>query len=346
LFVDSGSHDYHLQSGSPAIGLGKAVTNVTSPGGSGTSFNVADAGFFCDGYGIAEGDIIKVGGNNPARIIAVNANTITVDRSITWNNGDGVYWKNQDTSPDIGAYEYRANGDGFAIEIIAPTDQGNVSGLVPIAAGLTNTENVRFVVFYIDGIPAAKVTESPYAYTWNTTSLEQGSRHLIEARAYALHATPHMTESDQIVVMVGPPIPPQAPSELYIISVTSSSVRLGWPDSTGAFGYRIYRDGQPVGNTMNNRYTDAGLIPETTYNYTVTALGAGTYESGAAGPVSAVTSPDSGNGGDSGGEGGGGGGGCFIATVAHGSAALAGMLPLFFFFPAMCLFGRRWQKQK
>jgi chitodextrinase len=320
MFVNSVEHDFHLQAASPAIDLGKAITTVTSATGGGTSFDVEDAGFFCDGYGIADGDIIKVGANNPARITAVNANTITVDQPLAWKNGDGVYWKNQDTFPDIGAYEYRADGYGFAIEITGPTDQGNVSGLVPIAAGVTNAENIRFAVFYIDGIPAAKVTESPYSYTWDTTSLEQGSRHFIEVRAYALHATPRMTESDQIVVVVGPAIDPLAPSELNIIAVTSNTVSLGWPDSIGAFGYRVYRDGQPVGDTINNRYTDTGLTPQTTYRYTVTARGAGAYESSAAGPVSAVTSA-AGSGGGSGeaGGGGGGGGGCFINTAVEGT---------------------------
>jgi hypothetical protein len=316
LFSDTGSHDYHLQSGSPAIGQGQAVTTVTNSSGSGTSFYVADAGFFCDGYGIAEGDIIKLGLNAPVRITNINANTntITVDRSITWNNGDGVYWRNQDAFPDIGAYEYRANGYGFAIGITGPTDQGSVSGFVPIAAGVTNAENVRFVIFYIDGIPAAKVTESPYSYTWDTANLGQGSRHLIEVRAYALLATPRMTESDQIVVVVGSPIDPQAPSGLYIIGKTSSSVSLGWPDSTGAFGYRVYRDGQKVGDTSDNRYMDTGLKPDTEYNYTVTALGSGVYESAQSSGVT-VTTLRSGGGGSSGDSGGGGGGGCFISAV-------------------------------
>jgi hypothetical protein len=208
LFSDSGSHDYHLQSDSPAIGLGKAITTVTSPNGQGSSFDVSDGGFFSDGHGIAEGDIIKVGSNDPVRITQIVSNTISVDSDISWSHGDGVFWRHQDGNPDAGAYEYRSEGYDFGIEIQSPFDGANVRHSVEIRTTPTNSDCIRFVMFYVDGIPVFKDFESPYAYTWNPADLEEDSLHRIEARAYALYATTGMVESDIVNVRIGDPAPP------------------------------------------------------------------------------------------------------------------------------------------
>ena len=80
-----------------------------------------DARYFNDGYGISgvAGDTIMVGGST-VMVTDVNysANTITVNKSISWNSGDGVSYAYSGSKPDIGAYEY-----GSAA---APTADGNV----------------------------------------------------------------------------------------------------------------------------------------------------------------------------------------------------------------------------
>lgn len=54
------------------------------------------------------GDLIKVGSNNPVRVVSVNydTNTITVNKNISWNIGDNVSYPYSNSAPDIGAYEY------------------------------------------------------------------------------------------------------------------------------------------------------------------------------------------------------------------------------------------------
>jgi hypothetical protein len=203
LFVDSSAHNFYLQPSSPAIGLGKATTTVTSSSGSGTSFSVDDAGFFSDGYGIADGDIIKVGSNNPVRITSISSNTITVDRSISWNNGDGVYWRNQDSSPDVGAYEYRSGGYDYGISISSPANNAAVSGTVNILTAPTNPELIRQVIFYVDGIPVSRDFSSPFSFAWNTAGLSSGSSHVIDAIAYPLYASTELSKSSRAVVSIG-----------------------------------------------------------------------------------------------------------------------------------------------
>ncbi|MBW2990494.1 right-handed parallel beta-helix repeat-containing protein [Candidatus Woesearchaeota archaeon] len=108
LFENPGSGNFNLQSNSPCIDKGTFLTTVTSSSGSGTSLQVEDARYFTDGMGIIEGDLIKVGTNPLNRITDVDysTNTITLEQSITWNNGDAVTYPYYGTAPDIGAIEY------------------------------------------------------------------------------------------------------------------------------------------------------------------------------------------------------------------------------------------------
>ena len=73
--------------------------------------------------------------------------------------------------------------------------------------------------------------------------------------------------------------PPSVPQNLVVSGVTTSSVTLAWSASTdpnyasSTLSYRIYRNGAQVGTTTGGTisYTDTGLIPATSYTYTVSA---------------------------------------------------------------------------
>ena len=72
-------------------------------------------------------------------------------------------------------------------------------------------------------------------------------------------------------------IPPTAPASLQVTATTTSSVTLSWSASTdsgsGLGGYRIFRDQSqnPLANVTGTSHTDAGLSPDTTYQYRVIA---------------------------------------------------------------------------
>jgi hypothetical protein len=106
---DETSLDFHLKTNSPCINAGGFLTTITSASGSGTSFTLADAGYFYNGYGMVPGDQIQLQGQTAhARITSVNytSGQITVDTSLTWTNGQGVALAYVGSAPDIGAYEY------------------------------------------------------------------------------------------------------------------------------------------------------------------------------------------------------------------------------------------------
>jgi parallel beta-helix repeat protein len=105
---DHSQFDFHFQSGSPGIDAGAYLTRVTSFG-SGTQIPVNEAGYFTNGFGVGEGDLIQLEGQTQtARIVNVDYdnNLLTLDTSLTWTSGQGVSLPYSGSRPDIGAYEF------------------------------------------------------------------------------------------------------------------------------------------------------------------------------------------------------------------------------------------------
>jgi len=90
MFTNPDNGDLTLQTGSPAIMTAAPLTK-TAGSGSGTQITLEDARYFCDGYGIVDGDRIQIG-SNEVMITSVNydTNVIIVDQTISWSNGDPV----------------------------------------------------------------------------------------------------------------------------------------------------------------------------------------------------------------------------------------------------------------
>jgi hypothetical protein len=109
--MDPANPDLRLQTNTPCHDAGTYLTTITSSNGSGTSFVVGDSGYFMDGWGISEvqGDEIQLFGTlQKARIINIDysTNTITVNSSLTWTQGQGISLAYEGTAPDVGAYEF------------------------------------------------------------------------------------------------------------------------------------------------------------------------------------------------------------------------------------------------
>jgi hypothetical protein len=171
-FAAYDANNVMLRPTSPAIDAGGPLTTVTSSGGTGTSFTVGEAYWFCDGFdGLVEPHKIYVGKNNNLSITAVDyaARTITVSAPITWANGDPVGYPYRGAGPDMGAYEF---GDNLLVAAML-SQLGSTYTVTTIG-------DARFVVFYQDGIPFTTVTSSPY-----TATIPSGT---VTAKAYALHA--------------------------------------------------------------------------------------------------------------------------------------------------------------
>ena len=109
--ADFGSYDFRLHHTSPCIENGEFLTTTTNAGQGATGLEVENAGYFTDGHGVVEGDLIMLEGQfMPAVVIAVDyaTNTLTLNTPLTWEAGTGVALAFHGTAPDQGAYEHAA----------------------------------------------------------------------------------------------------------------------------------------------------------------------------------------------------------------------------------------------
>jgi len=86
--------------------------------------------------------------------------------------------------------------------------------------------------------------------------------------------------------------PPTVPGNLRATAKSSTQIDLSWVTSTdnvGVAGYRIYRAGNYIGVSSSAYYSDARLIPSTTYSYRIAAYDAAGNESEQSNPASATT---------------------------------------------------------
>lgn len=68
--------------------------------------------------------------------------------------------------------------------------------------------------------------------------------------------------------------PPTVPTGLYEAGASASQVDLMWTESTdnsAVAGYKIFRDGEMIGASPTNSYSDTECLPNTTYTYSVSA---------------------------------------------------------------------------
>jgi hypothetical protein len=101
---DHRTRDFRIKEGSPCENAAGPVTRTASAG-SGQWVEVDDAGLFCDGFGIAWGDTIRVGSGDWNQIIEIDygANKLKLRSDQSWEKGDPVYYEYSGDGPDIGA---------------------------------------------------------------------------------------------------------------------------------------------------------------------------------------------------------------------------------------------------
>jgi len=137
--------DLHLRSDSPCIDAGTYTTRITSASGSGMQFQVGDARYFIDGWGIphVQGDEVQLPDGQQARITSVNyeTNSITVDRVLTWTMNEGISLVYEGAAPDLGAYEFEPQ-----VELHGTSDDQTIhlSWTVNITQPLTTTWTIAY----------------------------------------------------------------------------------------------------------------------------------------------------------------------------------------------------------
>ncbi len=126
--------DYMPEINSPVIDKGGQLTVAVQSGNS-NIIPVKDSRYFYSGHGMISGDKIIIGSSDTATVIDrdIDENTITIDKTLTWDEGDSVSLIFSGSAPDIGAYEY-----GIEKEIANAAGAEELFNMINKDAGVSN----------------------------------------------------------------------------------------------------------------------------------------------------------------------------------------------------------------
>ena len=161
------------------------------------------------------------------------------------------------------------------LDITTPTAGSTVSGTFNAAATATDNVGVTKVDFLVNGVLAGSDTTSPYNYSWNTTTLANGT-HTITAKAYDAAGN---TASEQVAVNVsnGDTTPPSVPTNPTATASAYNRVNLSWAassDNVAVTGYYIVRNGVTIAQSTDTSHADSTVNGSTSYSYQVMAFDA------------------------------------------------------------------------
>ena len=229
--------------------------------------------------------LLNSGGGN-ASIVPMTNNTTGVDPQF-----DSTY---HPANAAVSGYGYYAGGNAVtppppppadttapSASLTAPASGTTVGASTTISANATDNVGVSKVDFYSGSTLIGSDTTAPYSYTWNTSSVANGS-YVITAKA--TDAAGNVGTSGAVSVIVSHSVTPPAdttapssPSGLHGSASTTASNTFAWTASTdnvGVAGYDVLRNGIKVGTVTKTSFTDSGLTAKTTYSYNVVAFDA------------------------------------------------------------------------
>src|SRR6185437_4386171 len=145
----------------------------------------------------------------------------------------------------------------------------DTSATLAWAPGSANGGRLTGYLLYKDGVPAGVVRGQ-------SATVRLASRRSYVFTVRALDSGGYLSAPAPPVTVVTTHTPPPAPTGLTASGVTSQSAQLSWAPSTAVsgniVGYRVFRDGVPVGQTPAAAMTLGNLAPSTDYGVTVVAV--------------------------------------------------------------------------
>ena len=156
-----------------------------------------------------------------------------------------------------------------------------MSGTFSVTASGSDNVAVTSVDFLLDGIVQSIDVAEPWEWSWDTTTITNGS-HTLQSRAF--DAAGNSSSSGSITVTVDNGAldtePPTAPVNLVVVQNGKRKLSLTWDasnDNVGVVEYQIYRATSAsgpftqLGTSTSTSYIDSGLSSRTRYYYYVTA---------------------------------------------------------------------------
>jgi parallel beta-helix repeat protein len=180
LFIDANNGDFRLRPDSYMIDSGDFLTFITNPDGSGSQIRVDDVRYFYDGYRIEgeTGDLIELESGQTARIARIDyetdKNTITLDRQVSWRQGEGVSIDYFGSAPDIGAYESVPSDPDNSTPVLQKIGNKsiNVEGVLTFDINATDPEHEP-ITYSAQNLPRG-ATFSDETFSWTPSHVQTG----------------------------------------------------------------------------------------------------------------------------------------------------------------------------
>lgn len=93
-----------------------------------------------------------------------------------------------------------------------------------------------------------------------------------------------------VMPSLGDTTPPNVPSGLSLVNVSSSSAKISWTHQSDALSYMVFRNDQFVKEVFSPEFQDQGLLPNTDYSYSIQAKDAKGVTSAKSTPLMVKTS--------------------------------------------------------
>lgn len=246
--------DFGLRATSPAIDGGRPVTVATEAGDNSTTLSVFDAYFFCDGFGITDGDLIQIGSTPAVRIASIDydANVITLAEPRTWSNGEGVNLDYSGGNPDIGAVEFTTGTvqppeapvlsappdglDNVALSVVLSWTKGNNAASYEVQVATTQSFDAPVIVR--GGITVL---------TYTARNLADNTTHFWRVRSANGVGVSGWTPARTFTTirLDSLPPPPSTDSPVDGASGISTNPQFSWSSVANAVSYRIQIDRTP-----------------------------------------------------------------------------------------------------
>jgi hypothetical protein len=207
-----------------------------------------------------------------------NLNPALVTQTISMSVSDSVYgWSDKYTS-DIGGLEGYSYNVPIIIELNTSTPEipvlysvsqpekespytVNLQGEAPPQSG---------IMIWIDDVLQGIIETNEEGLFDTSLSLKSGS-HKVHVTGFNKYGAQSKASKEYSVLIEGQGIQaPSRPSGLKAVSVDKEGIELKWNPSTGNLkNYRVYRNGQQIGEVTSTTFTDTNIEEGNSYTYVV-----------------------------------------------------------------------------
>lgn len=219
--------------------------------GGGACSSYSDSTAYYDYNGGGSGFILQ-GSNAPSGYLLDSKYYLTEAQTI---DGSKSF-----TAP-TGGNETGHAGNGYVritpVKPNPPTNLNETHDYFSVSLSWTGVSGVSGYKVYLNG--TLKATTS--ATSSMIAGLDAASDYMIRIIAYDATG-----ESDPVEIAFTTPS-----ANLMQTAKEYQSITIAWDSTARASGYRVYRDGTLIATITSTEYTDKGLLPSKSYNYTVKA---------------------------------------------------------------------------